>query len=168
MSQEGQGPAPPVDEARVEKDLRDILFRLDRALERYGGPNGVALGLIGGVGFVVCFPVGLYLAIWVWGWPWPHAVAATFIVSLMGPLLVGFGACAALEALSLGRAVRRFNEAFPEGGAERAAALRALGEMKSPRGAPRKLRKAVAASSPSERIVRRPAEASPAPSDGGA
>src|SRR5262245_61981760 len=101
MSQATPGPQGPVDEAQVEKDLRKILFRLDRTLN-WTGPlmGGLLLVGLGGL---------FYLFGWVIDWSWWTAAlcALAVVVCVLTPLFMQF------ENIHVHRALRRFNRRFP-------------------------------------------------------
>jgi hypothetical protein len=136
VTQPPQGPQATVEEARVADDLRELLVSLDRGIEKFFTTVPPAL-------LFVVIPAGIYLLVWRldWWWLWGSLVTigAALVVLVVGGLWQ--------ESVVVGRAARRFEQRFPEGGAERAVAQRLLPEMTSPHDAPRKLQQALAARS---------------------
>jgi hypothetical protein len=150
MSQATPAPQGPVDEAQVEKDLRRILFRLDRTLGWLGPLFGfILLAGLGGLFYLFWWVVDL-------SW-WKAALCALGIVlCVLTPLMMR------LENFHANRALRRFNRRFPPNSATRPVALRILSEMESPNQAEKKLQEALSAGSaarPEDLIVRHRREA---------
>lgn len=142
--------SPGQDERSVEEALRQILEWLDRHLDYIHRAFALALILV--------IP-GVFLILWLpnfeisgrraLGW----AIGAFVLVVLVG---IGW------DALIARLARRRFDRAFPQGAAARAAALRVLPEMQTPNRAEEKLREALESASP-DRIIRRREGAADAP-----
>ena len=157
MSSGPPNPPQPADDAQVEAAVRGVLTPLNRTLSRLDSVLGFGV-LAAGIATWNVFRRALDFARWSSG-----------LFTLLAVVVTGvLWYC--LEQRMVRRAVARFDQRFPPGGAERALALQILSEMESPSKAERKLQEALGVTppepepEPQEEIVRhRRAEPQPPP-----
>jgi hypothetical protein len=139
-----QATPPTVDEARVEADLRAILFDLSRTLGRFE-PLRRAVMVVTVVGLATLFNWGLELTSL-----WRGALLAVVVgIFTVEPALAWLG------RRLVRRARQRFDERFPPGGPERPVALRVLNELEAPNKAEAKLKAALGVDQTPETLITR-------------
>jgi hypothetical protein len=143
VSEAGNTRPASVNEAEVERAVREILAPLDRGIEWLNN-------LMAGLWFCVVTPGVTILLMWQFGFSVWGAMSCGFFGGLIGLVVIFMN----LEGILARRALRHFERRFPEGSPERPVARTILDEMETPSKAEQKLRELLQAATPAERIVR--------------